>query len=1213
LKKISLITLLYFSCIFTITAQKEWKNEYDLAERYLQENEVALALSHAKIGLANAEIKYGKLSIEYGLSLQQLGIIFFENNEMSSAILNLKESIRIFGLQKVEQQNEAVSTYLLGSVYSSNKDYTLAENNFIKALELLETQNGSRNEYYALILDELGIVYTSIYNYEAAIEVYLTLVDIYSLNYGASTENLAHVYAQLAELYFTQKKHTTAEKYGYLALEICEKNGLLNEVIYYNALTILSLCYIENGNVSYAETLLISCKKYYTKYNLTNHLFYQNILIGLGEANLKLEYYGETYQYLTIAIELHEKYNWDINKNLKALYLLSLSQINSGNYTEAEKLILQLIHQNTKRNYYSIQEISNIKGVLEYKKGDLSKALLLFQKAIENETEFSTTSSLNYLNNYANVLTDLGQFEKAESSYLKILEQLEFKYGTSNTNYLSALNNLALLYLDKGDFAQTELILSECLKISKQSFGSKSSQYALALNNIGTMYYEMGNYEVAVDYFVEADALYVENYGEESVEYCSLQNNIALLFSSVDNHEEAISRLLIVKKIELKILGKENLSYVQTLNNLASEYLSTNNIEAAEKTVNEGIAIILNNFDSKSSVLATSYSILGSIKLKQGNKKEALSCYKKSKDIFNSLYGVKNKDYAKATISLAEIEFQSNLQKESWKHFNEGKDVLNKNLSENFSFLSEQEKERYFKTLSKEFDLFFDNGVNLSALYPEVSGDVFNQSLYIKGLLLKSTTVMRNTILNGTNDTLKNIYNDWISLKKRIADIYSAQYITNSNQLVEMETKANLLEKKLYQSINLNQNLTDNIAEDWKQIQSKISTKDIVLEFISYYSKSENEVIYSVIVLNDTCKYPKIIKLFKESEIKSILGSYGANNLEYISEIYGSKNKHNATLYNLIWKPLEKELLHKKNIYLSPTGILHRISLWALGSDPSILMIDMYSIQNLSSSNNLLHPKSIYKSDIKNVSLYGGIAYNTTKTEEEHWKYLEGTAKEVAILNKSFNTKNVTTTILTGVNATETKFKENSANSDLIHVATHGFFFPDPEKLTAEVVVEDINDLAFRGGNATTGLTSFTHNKNPLMRSGLIFAGVNDLWNTNKFATKDDGVLTAYEVTQMDFKNTKIVVLSACETGLGEIEGNEGVYGLQRALKMQGVPYIINSLWQVPDKETQEFMVIFYENLLQNNLEVKEAFNKTRQTMRAKYDPYYWAAFVLIE
>lgn len=131
------------------------------------------------------------------------------------------------------------------------------------------------------------------------------------------------------------------------------------------------------------------------------------------------------------------------------------------------------------------------------------------------------------------------------------------------------------------------------------------------------------------------------------------------------------------------------------------------------------------------------------------------------------------------------------------------------------------------------------------------------------------------------------------------------------------------------------------------------------------------------------------------------------------------------------------------------------------------------------------------------------------------------------------------------------------------------------------------------------------------MRSGLVFAGVNDYWNGITDDVDSNGVLTALEVVNIDLRKNKLVVLSACETGLGDIKDGEGVYGLQRAFKMAGTENIIMSLWQVPDKETSEFMQKFYE-LLFIEQNISPAFAETQNLMRKKYDHYYWAAFVLV-
>ena len=157
--------------------------------------------------------------------------------------------------------------------------------------------------------------------------------------------------------------------------------------------------------------------------------------------------------------------------------------------------------------------------------------------------------------------------------------------------------------------------------------------------------------------------------------------------------------------------------------------------------------------------------------------------------------------------------------------------------------------------------------------------------------------------------------------------------------------------------------------------------------------------------------------------------------------------------------------------------------------------------------------------------------------------------------------------------------------------------------------ISEIGDVAFRGGGL--GIENFVKNTNPLMRSGLALARANDIWSKPSI-TGEDGVLTAYEVSNMDLQNTKLLVMSACETGLGDIKGSEGVYGLQRAFKIAGVEFIIMSLWQVPGKETEEFMTTFYTKLLKLK-DIRQSFYETQKQMRNKYDPYYWGAFVLIE
>jgi CHAT domain-containing protein len=220
---------------------------------------------------------------------------------------------------------------------------------------------------------------------------------------------------------------------------------------------------------------------------------------------------------------------------------------------------------------------------------------------------------------------------------------------------------------------------------------------------------------------------------------------------------------------------------------------------------------------------------------------------------------------------------------------------------------------------------------------------------------------------------------------------------------------------------------------------------------------------------------------------------------------------------------------------------------------------------------------------------------------ENGWNYLEWTEKEVDYIAQSLNSKEVNVTLLKDKEVTEESFKKigvNNPSPRILHLATHGYFFPDPKE--------------------TNGETGFQKSEHPLIRSGLILAGANHVWKGGAPQDgKEDGILTAYEIAQMDLRNTELVVLSACETGLGDIEGNEGVYGLQRAFKMAGAKYVLMSLWSVNDQSAYEFMTRFYELYQQEGKSIPDAYQMTQNEMRLKYlkpfMPYAWAGFVLVE
>jgi CHAT domain-containing protein len=288
--------------------------------------------------------------------------------------------------------------------------------------------------------------------------------------------------------------------------------------------------------------------------------------------------------------------------------------------------------------------------------------------------------------------------------------------------------------------------------------------------------------------------------------------------------------------------------------------------------------------------------------------------------------------------------------------------------------------------------------------------------------------------------------------------------------------------------------------------------------------------------------------------------------------------------------------MHK--IYLAPSGQLYRIAFAALPVDSIRLLSDKYQLVQLNSTASVIDQSESYIRHTDKVHLYGGVIYGGGDLE-----YLQGTEREITGIRKLGRTFGLSTTSYTGLQATEESIEALNAldTPAVLHIATHGFFFPAPD------------DRAHERNTAPNGPGQlFRQSQNPLFRSGILLAGAGNAWKGQQIAGSEDGILTAYKVSNLYFPKMKLVVLSACETALGEIEGSEGVYGLQRAFKMAGAEYLVISLWKVPDKETGEFMQLFYRRMFEGQ-SVNDAFYHAQNDMKALHrnSPNSWAAWVL--
>jgi CHAT domain-containing protein len=326
---------------------------------------------------------------------------------------------------------------------------------------------------------------------------------------------------------------------------------------------------------------------------------------------------------------------------------------------------------------------------------------------------------------------------------------------------------------------------------------------------------------------------------------------------------------------------------------------------------------------------------------------------------------------------------------------------------------------------------------------------------------------------------------------------------------------------------------------------------------------------------------------------------------------------------------LEPELENIQTVVIIPDGALTRLPWAALpGRKPDTYLLEDYAIAIAENGQQLYARLTDPDVSGDGLLLVGGVRYDKSPTtpsatetllasaddvasprtrgpamgERPSWKYLAGSEQEVAGVRDLWPSGSKI--VLEGTSASETALRQSIPKSRYVHLATHGFFAD--EKFRSMFGHDPAGEQLFGSGmELVSARRAGVTVRNPLILSGVVLAGANLPPKTDEYGlpTGDDGILTAEEVVNMDLRNTELVVLSACETGLGKVAGGEGVLGLQRAFGLAGVRTTVASLWKVNDEATQSLMVEFYRNLWEKKLGKLEALRQAQMTMLRRYDP----------
>ena len=741
--------------------------------------------------------------------------------------------------------------------------------------------------------------------------------------------------------------------------------------------------------------------------------------------------------------------------------------------------------------------------------------------------------------------------------------------------YVDIYNVLGNAYLALGNYEKSARCLNMAQECTRIELDEASPAVANTLNNLGNLYRKMDKPKEALDVYKESLAIYTRNFGENDINCAASHNNIGNVYYGMGKYDEAMasyekSRVIMSNK-KMENTG----DYANTIANIALTYNA------------------------------------------QGDHAKALSHFDTAMKIAAEVYGTDHARYADMTNNKGDVYFASGDYQKASECYISALATNRKHLVSDFSFLTATEREMYWEKNGSMCQRILNCGSKLPN-NDLISGGAYDAELITKGLLLTSDIEFTRTIYESGDSALITDYMTLVTLNDVLNKAYEMPVEERYIDTRELKEKINATERNLVSRAGKYGNIAGSVELTWQDVKSAMQSGDVAVEFTKFKVDS-TKTQYAALVLTKDMKSPALVQLCSEKDLQRLLRTgvmpdkpsddRGATILrDRRMGVYTSTD-----LYNAIWKPMEKYFGKNPRIYFAPTGLLHQVAIEYAPADSKSSISDKYEIYRVSSTRFLATNYS--PRPFEEAVLYGGINYDSDtasmKRESERFgtravsynsfadisrdeersslSYLPGTKTEVETIEAKLKAGKIKVDMHIGEAANEESFKDLSGKKvSLLHIATHGFFMPADTILNSE---------------------------QSLNLSGLLLAGANNIW-TNQLVPEgvEDGVLTAKEISNMDLRNTDMVVLSACQTGLGEIT-DEGVFGLQRGFKKAGVHTLIMSLWSVDDNATQMMMTEFYSNLIKG-MSKREAFLKAQQALKTTKgfeNPRFWAAFIMLD
>ena len=1098
---------------------------------------------------------------------------FYTAGKYQQAMQTVQEALRIAGLTYgPESRQVATSLNDLAMALEGLDRRAEAEPLYRRALAINEKTLGSQSPEVATGMNNLGVLYLDLGRLPEAKDLLVRALAIREKALGPNDPATVGSAGNLGMVLTAQGNYVEAEPLELRALAVDQKALGPEDAAVATDLNNAGLVYSYEAKYAQAESLYTKALSIHLKLFGNENPLVAGDLSLIGSLNAAQHKYALAEATYRRALAIDQKaaagkglaIASDLNK-LAGLFH------NQGRYVEAEPLYRQALEIDLKALGPEDPEVAGV------------------------------------LNSLATLYSAQGRFPEAEPVFQRALAIRQKAKGAEHPSVALTLSGLALLKKDQGQYADAEALYKRALAIDEKALGPENPQVARILDGLGNLYMDVVQVATAAPLFQRALAIHEKNFGPDHPDVADDLNNIALVYDAGGNPEKAAPLYERVIAIHQKVSGATGSGLVAPLLNL------------------------------------------GSLRQREGNFAAAESLEKRGLSILEASEGPDSPNTRAAVLDLAITYYGSGRTELAATYFDRGLASLAKQVDASFTYMSERERLQFLATAPGAFPLLFSFALNNRERDASLAGKMYDALLWEKGLIASNSAALRAKILDSGDPQAVALFDQLTAKRAQLAQLASAPPADSAEwrkAMAQLDQEANGIETAL---VKRSAALAESKALariTWRDVQKALKPDEAAVEYIRFPAHDGIHWVhadaYAAAVLTPSGN-PRLLLLGNAQKLEAEpLASYraGVARTRGIAAAGGSGSSAppagpgTGAAYAAFWKPLEESLGGAKRVYVAADGILNQVPIGLFSDPEGKLLLEKYDLRVVNSTKDLLRPQ--HGAGGKTALVIGNPSFNLSEAAQREAASklkapaihraaaaagtgpalrgsegsdplppLPATQAEAEAVALALKNAGWQVELDTGSMALE-EAVGRARGPRVVHLATHGFFLANPPQ-TADPPppgAQPARQPALR---------------DPMLRSGLFFAGADRIRAGQRPAADlEDGVLTAYEATQLHLQGTELVVLSACETGLGQQANGEGVFGLRRGLQEAGAESVLMSMWPVPDRETQELMTLFYRQWLgglDSHEALRQAQLKERDTVRQRYGrdlPYYWGAFVLV-